>query len=81
MRSACRKINNLLVPDDPPTIQSGVPFPGRIISHTRVNALDMGEFHWYRLLMEHTILHDGVFVWTSFNDRMLPCNGTVNGFI
>lgn len=60
------------MPDDLPTIQPGVPFPGRIVSGPRVNALAMGKFHWHGLLMECTILQDGVFVWTSFDNRMLP---------
>lgn len=50
---------------------SSSPFPGPIVSGPRVDAREMGHFHWYGLLVECTLLPtDGVFFRMNYDDKL-----------
>ena len=76
---ACQFQNLLVVQPMPDTRHvikddgggEAAPFPGTIISGPRVDADAMGAFNPYVLLVECTILGNGVFVRTSFDEDLL----------
>jgi len=74
IRVVCNQIQTLLVIQPIPeglASASTSPFPGPIISGPRVEAKEMGHFHWYSLLVECTLLPTkGFFVRMSYDDRM-----------
>jgi amino acid adenylation domain-containing protein len=73
-RAVFERIRTLLVIQPIPeglTSVSTSPFPGPIVSGPRVEAKEMGQFHWYGLLVECTLLPaKGFFVRVSYDEKM-----------
>nr|QUF61542.1 NRPS [Pyrenophora dematioidea] len=73
-RAVFNRIRTLLVIQPIPeglTSVSTSPFPGSIVSGPRVEAKEMGHFHWYGLLVECTLLPTkGFFVRVSYDNKM-----------
>ncbi|KAM0716215.1 hypothetical protein Q7P37_007660 [Cladosporium fusiforme] len=79
VRGVCDRIQTLLVIQPIPeglASASSSPFPGTILSGPRVEAKEMGHFHWYGLLVECTLLPtEGFFVRMSFDDKLFTAEG------